>query len=442
MRKFAILLGILLFAAPQLGHAAGFSVYQQSPSGTALAGALTARPDDASAIFYNPAGLGFLNGLSLLAGATLISPDVTARQPGQEAGRNVYYARRDLAVLPNLYAALRLHDVLSVGIGAFSSHGLGINWRDDARPFPGRYKAEKAALRTVTINPTIALRPIPAISFAAGFDIVVASVELIRAVNFGDADGRLALTAGANAVGGNFGVLARLIEGRLSAGLSYRSPVSLSFEGGKVGFTPPPGAGPIAFPYTTGRAQLTLPHTLSVGLAVSPLRWLLISADVNAMLWSDIHELKIELTYEPPPNMPRVTQTSITPRDWRDAVALRLGIEGDFSRLLPEHLRVQPKVRLGFAYDQTPVPAHTLDPSQPDADRFLASAGLSLGYRGLGSVDLSYMTVFTQGRASQNPDLLLAYSTTAYVFSAALVVQVERILQRRSAAYAGGLFPR
>lgn len=435
----AILLWLLLRTGASECQAAGFSLYEQSPAGTALAGAMTARPDDASAIFYNPAGLGFQSGLSGLVGFTLITaqPSATQYGPGAGVAGSTFDAQRGLFVLPTLFVAARLHDVVSIGLGGFANYGLGVDWQDDNDPraFPGRYQAQRANLQTFTLNPTIALRPVPEVSLAVGLDVVLGSVELVRALNFGDADGRIALAAGAAAIGGNVGALVRLLGGGLTLGFSYRSSAALSFREAKVGYTPPSGASS-RFPFTTGETKIPLPHLIAAGLAVHPLSWLIISADVNAVLWSETQELRLTLTDA----SGKLSQTSVIPRHWRDTYAARLGFEASLAEALPAGAPLVPKIRFGFAYDQTPVPASTLEPSLPDSDRFLGALGVSLGYRGLGSVDLGYSAVFFRPRTAENPDLRLAYDMgTAHIFSAALVISYDRILAHRAAGF-GGLF--
>jgi long-chain fatty acid transport protein len=426
------LLGLPL--APGRAEAAAFSVYEQSPEGTALAGAMTARVDDASAIFYNPAGLGFQSGISALAGFTYLTAQstVTAGNGGPS-----FQSLRGNFVLPDLYFAARLDDKVSLGIGGYTSYGLTVDWQNpaDTQSFPGRYLTLRAALQTFTINPTVAVRPIPEISLAAGLDVVVGSVELLRNLNFGSADGRIDLSGGTVAVGANVGGMARLFGGVLSLGLSYRSAVSLNFNNAQVGFTPPVGVA-TTLPYTMAQTEIGLPHTIAAGLAVRPWSWLVVSADMNAFLWSDTTQQTITLSDATGKN----TLTSQTPRNWNNAYAGRLGLEFDLSRALSMQSRIVPKVRVGFAYDQSPVPLATLDPSLPDADRYLVSGGVSVGYRGLGSVDLSYEAVILGSRTATNPSLPITYeSNVADVVSLALVLNYEGILSHRGKGF-GGLY--
>ncbi len=66
-----VTLACVVAAEPRWARAAGFELDGISPAGTAMVGALTAVPGDASAVAYNPAGLALQRGSGLLAGGVL-----------------------------------------------------------------------------------------------------------------------------------------------------------------------------------------------------------------------------------------------------------------------------------------------------------------------------------------------------------------------------------
>lgn len=433
-------LGLGLGFAPAAAHAAGYVNSEQSPSGIGLAGAMTARADDASAIFYNPAGLGFQSGLSIVAGVTLASPQqsTTSFAAGSEPGGSVFKAAGGVFLLPTIYAAARVSDQIALGLGVFVHHGGGADFQnpEDTRKFPGRFEALRTNIQSVTFNPTLSIRIIPEVSVGGGLDIEVGSLEIVRALALGSAEGRIALAGSSLAFGGNIGALVRLLDGRLNFGLTYRSALNLRFDSLKVGATAPEGVS-LVFPYTQGATNLPTPHTISLGIAGKPARWLTISVDAISSLWSSVHDQRVTLS-----DGGSVTQTSVIPRDWHDAYSGRIGVELDLGPVLQERTKFWPKVRVGFGYDQSPVPTTTLDPSVPDSDRFFPSLGVSLGYRGLGSIELGYTAVLLRTQASENPNLALTYETTIHVFGAAINLQLERVFGKRSAAYSARLLDR
>lgn len=432
-------LALLLGLFPTAVRAAGYVNSEQSPAGVGLAGAMTARADDASAIFYNPAGLGFQSGLSVVAGITLASPAQSVTQVGStDSGGGVYKAQPATFVLPTIYAAARVTDQLALGLGVFVHHGGGSDFQnpDDSRPFPGRFLALRTSIQSVTFNPTLSIRIVPEVSVGGGLDVELGSLEIVRALALGSAEGRIALSGSSTAVGGNIGALARLLDGRLNFGLTFRSSLNLRFADLKVGATGPAG---VVFPfaYNRGATNLPTPHTVTLGVAGKPARWLTISVDVVSSLWSTVHEQRITLSDDA-----GQTQTTVVPRDWHDAYSGRIGVEVDLGPVLEGRTKFWPKVRVGFGYDQSPVPAQTLDPSVPDADRFFPAVGVSLGYRGLGSIELSYSPILLGSRPAENPNLALTYETTIHVFGAAINLQLERVFGKRSPAFAARLLDR
>ncbi|MCK8603242.1 hypothetical protein [Desulfoferrobacter suflitae] len=68
-----LLAGLIVVAwGAQVCFGAGFALYEGSARGNALGGALVARADDPSAVYYNPAGITQLPGLQMMVGGTFI----------------------------------------------------------------------------------------------------------------------------------------------------------------------------------------------------------------------------------------------------------------------------------------------------------------------------------------------------------------------------------
>lgn len=426
-------LGLLPSPCPSWVHAAGYVNSDQSPAGVGLAGAMSARADDASAIYYNPAGLGFQSGLSVLAGISLVN----LSQSVTDSANKTYNSQGGNFVLPTIFAAARATDRLSIGLGVFVNHALTADWQDEnaTQPFPGRYKALKVSIQSFTFNPTIALRVVPQVSLALGLDVELGSLEVVRALALGSADGKISVAGSAVGVGGNFGALGRFLDGRLNFALTYRSGINLHFEGMQVGATAPPGVS-LVFPFNQATTDLPTPHTITVGMSGKPVPMLALSFDLISTLWSDNKNQSLKLT---DPN--GTSQVQITPQNWHDTYSPRVGIEADFASLLPSS-KLWPKARLGFGYDPTPVPTKTQDSSSPDSDRFIAAVGVSLGYRGIGSIELAYSAVIFQPRTTDNPDLPLSYSSMINVFSVALNLQLETLFGQRSPQYRARLLDR
>ena len=57
------------------------------------------------------------------------------------------------------------------------------------------------------------------------------------------------------------------------------------------------------------------------------------------------------------------------PRDWKDSLTLRFGLEYDLEPVF---------IRAGYVWDQTPVPTSTLTSSLPDVDRHFFNGGIGV----------------------------------------------------------------
>ena len=100
-RPFQMVLAATLLAAaatPALGG--GIEIPMQGARAAGQADAFTAQADDASAVFYNPAGLGQQHGASVVGGVYYLQPEFHFRQAGTGATEGMYQP----SYLPHLYA--------------------------------------------------------------------------------------------------------------------------------------------------------------------------------------------------------------------------------------------------------------------------------------------------------------------------------------------------
>lgn len=379
----ASLLIASLLALTTQSHAAGFSIYEQGAAATGKACAVTAVADTPSAIFYNPAGLGFQSGLGLELGDTLIFPWGEHEDPATgdvtEAVDNIFYP-------PSAYIAYRFRGRVAFGVGFFVPYGLGMEWPEG---WSGFQEIEAIELQSYFINPTVAWSPVRWFSVGMGVSFVHSTVTLRKGLNFIDERGTLDAGGDAWGFGANLGVLVRLLDGRLSFGLHYRSAIELAFRG-KGDFTVPDAFATL-LPDQPLRTNLTLPNHVALGLAVKPHRMVAVSLDLTFTTWSTFKSFSITF----PQDMDRPEDEKISssePRDWADVFSVRLGLEVTPLKDL--------KLRAGFVFDRTPSLRRTMSPSLPDADRLDVSLGAGYTFPfGLG-FDVAYMYVHIMERSS------------------------------------------
>ncbi len=377
--------------------ASGFLIYEHGARATGLAGTLTVRGGDPSAIFYNPAGIIGLTGTQISLGTTLIFPDAHFAGQSPFPGFGVTEKYKSAVFFPsNFYITRQLSEQLTVGFGVFSPYGLTTEW-DKPDQYTGRFVSQKAELISFYFNPTVAYAVSPQVSIAAGLDLVTASVELRRhnaTIVAGRAldIARVKLEGNSGlAAGFNVGIIVRPVE-KLAFGFSYRSKISNSFKNGDATFEQVKTGDPAIDAVIAAQ----LPKAQNIDTAIDfPVSWsagvnyafsdrLDIEFNLNWTGWSSFD--KLDLTFED-----ASLNTSI-PEGWDDVLSYRVGVQ----------YKASDRLRLfgGYLLDKTPQPVESLSPLLPDADRNDITFGFGYSF-GKVNVDVSNMFVLFNDRSTQ-----------------------------------------
>ena len=390
-------------------HAAFFQLAENSPAGlgNAFAGG-AAIAEDASTVWYNPAGLTRLQDTQMVLGGHYIKPslkfDKTSATTvfgtpisggeGGDAG--------DAAILPNFYLSHSYNDRVNVGIGVNVPFGLVSDYNDD---WVGRYYAIRSEIETININPAIGYKISETFSVGGGINYQRMDAELSQAIDYGTAcvgaeargqvppntctalslqpgqdDGKATVTADDSAWGYNLGFL-WTAPGDSRVGLHYRSKLEYQLDG-KVDVRTPANAAPFATPAgivdSGAKADVTLPATLSLS-AFSQLnaQWA-IMADVTRTYWSDLPKLLIEFASAQPDSLVTLGLQDVN----RYSAGATFTPGGPWA------------YRLGVAIDKTPTPnASVRTPRLPDEDRSWLSFGVGYKSSDRLTFDLAYTYV-------------------------------------------------
>ena len=97
---------LILFGETSDLSASGFAINEQSTSAISMGLAVSARLDDPSTIFYNPGGLGYLDGINIYVGGALLFPLFNYSDP--EGFRPSAKNTKRFALVPNLYISYRI----------------------------------------------------------------------------------------------------------------------------------------------------------------------------------------------------------------------------------------------------------------------------------------------------------------------------------------------
>lgn len=356
--------------------AAGFQLLEQNASGigNAYAGS-AAVADNASTIFYNPAGMTQLQAREFSAGLTAVQTKFDFKNNGTTQIGGAPATGPDgnggtLGFIPNGYMSWALSKDLYVGVGVGAPFGLKTEYDDN---WKGRYQSISFDIKTYNINPSIAYRVNDTVSLGFGVNIQRFEAEYVRQAH--PVAGKVTLKANDTSYGWNAGALFTLSPAT-KVGVSYRSQIKYDLSGDLKGAANSPA-----------KADLTLPDTfiLSVTQKLND-RWEMLG-DVSWTGWSSIPKLDI-INNGP-------TQTLDT--QFKDTWRVALGANYKYSDAMT--------FKFGVAYDQSPVPnaEHRLA-SLPDNDRTWVSAGFQWKPSKTSAVDVGAAYLFVKDtQINHNP---------------------------------------
>lgn len=380
----ALAVASTLGGASTLVSAAGFALIEQSASGmgNAFAGA-AATAEDASTVFYNPAGMSRLEGTQITVGGHLI--DLSAKFSNSGSSKPAAIVTNPLggnggdaggiAVIPNLYFVMPIGDRLNFGVGVNAPFGLKTEYDDD---WAGRFQGIKSDLMAINVNPALSFKVNEVFSVGVGVNYQRLKAELTNAVVLGaNTEGRAKLEADDDAWGWNAGVLFQPTSST-KIGASYRSKLDYKLDGTTtVTFLNGAPVSAVSGPTT---ADVTLPDSFSLSLAQKLNDQWEFLADATFTRWSEINRINI------------VNSTNGTLRDslvldfdntWRYSIGVNYKLNDGWT------------LKGGLALDQTPVKgATTRSVRLPDNDRTWVSLGAAMKIMQNGRLDMGYSHLF------------------------------------------------
>ncbi|KKN44247.1 hypothetical protein LCGC14_0695030 [marine sediment metagenome] len=389
-------------AAPASVLAGGFSLNEQSASamGVANAGA-AANPENATTVFFNPAGMGQLNGTNISFGAAVLDIDAEAKggsiTSSNQIGQPVSGSRggdiADPAFLPNAYLTHEISDSIDIGFGIHVPYGLAADYDDD---FIGRFFADKTELKAIAFTPAISVNNGKGLSMGLGLNVLYVEGRLTK---FLDNSGTLA-QAPSGAVPGTpsqgyadiegddvavtfqIGFLYELND-RTQFGLKAQTGTELELKGDAT-FTNVAVATPAATPTPPGpgvavaidstepaRVPLAIPESITAGIRHRLTDEFTVLAGATYSRWSRFESLDIygrdsskPLTGKNLGGMPG--QLTHVPEEWSNTWQFNLG---GIWQATPEWA-----LKAGYAWDESPVDKY-VTARIPSSDRHWLTLG-------------------------------------------------------------------
>lgn len=399
-RRFPASAVLLISGAAFAGQVAGagFALWEQSASGlgNAYAG-VAAVAEDASTVFWNPAGMAKLGpGKHFSLAGHAIMPSTQFRNVASQPGIN----RTDLgneggnagdpAFVPNAYFAMDLGPRMSFGVGVNVPFGLATEY--DAN-WIGRFQGIRSEIQTLNINPALSWKASDRLALGFGVNWQQGRIDLLTGVNYSglvfgtplnalvaaNSQGQSAVELEGDGWGYNLGLQFDLTPAT-RLGAAYRSSIEYDFDG-TVRFSGRPAAFGFSAALTAGtadgkvRLDAETPDLLSFSIAHRiDSRWTVL-ADATWTGWSNIKVL------------PLVRDSGAT----LDALPFNFDDSMRYSVGANYRMNDTWTFRAGWAFDESPVPsAADRVVRLPDGDRTWFSLGAKYRLSGAAAFDIGY----------------------------------------------------
>jgi long-chain fatty acid transport protein len=409
-------LGLLVIATAQ-ANAGGFAVREQSAYGQGSSFAGIAAGGALSSMFWNPATITQVRGISIESDIAGIIPYAN-QNPSAGSALGGVGNSGVAALVPGSYFSMQLNPNLWLGMSINAPFGLSVTFPD---AWAGRNYSGDTTLRFYNATPTIAYRINDWISVGAGVQIQYASAS----VNTG-----LGATPGPEFnIGGSgwgYGFTAGVTltpTPTTTVGIGWRSGVNQKINGALTTTVP------IGSAATTGSVNTTLdlPDTVSLGIRQRlDSQWMLL----GTVEWANWSRIGTATILQPTGAAATIFGTAVAlPLQYRDGWFFSAGAEYKWNERLT--------LRSGFGYEISPIVDQVRTPRLPDNDRFWLSVGASWQLMPGMHFDLAYSHLFvkdptinitaTSGNPSFNRALPIPYvgdvSAHVDIISGSLVFQ-------------------
>lgn len=299
-------LGIIALAAavPSL-RSQDFSFFEVGARAAALGGAFTARADDITAVFYNPAGLAFLGGVGFKTNLTFANRKIGATR----SDTGLTFPTGQTEFRGGHFLTWRPAKGIGLGLGYFSPYNFDTRW---PRTWSGDQASLAARFNAETFRAAVAVEPVKGLALGAGLDLVSLRLGWEHKILFDletypltqPAVIRSLHEARGHGVTWTAGLLWTTLPWlRLGARFGQSVAVDLLgvndfvFEPGTMYDTLPAPDRPyrllsdfldLFYAEQTVKARLTLPREIACGLVLAPVRKLSLSLDLSWQRWSDL----------------------------------------------------------------------------------------------------------------------------------------------------------
>ena len=384
MKKVLSVVTLLLLNT--MVYAGGYRVSLQGNRALAMGHTGVAVVNSAELAFFNPAGLIHLEKkLNISAGGFGVLSDVayqnttlgTSAETDSSVGTPIY-----------LYASYRLSEVFALGLAVYTPYGSEVSYPTD---WAGSHLVNSIDLESIYVQPLFSWEIAKdRFSIGGGPILAIGSVHFNRNLSRSAVDiegNRSNVTIDASGItefGFSVGALLHLDDyDKWKLGANYRSKIDVGVApgDGEAVFSNLPESvlAPIdngTFDFT---ASLPLPAEWTLGVSFEPNEKWLFALDFNFAEWSAYESLDLEFL-NPDGS---VALESINPRNYRDAITVRMGAQHSITDKLD--------LRVGYYFDESPVQKGFFAPETPRNDSNGFTTGFSYNINEKVAIDASFL---------------------------------------------------
>jgi long-chain fatty acid transport protein len=367
-------LGLALLAAvlvlPSRILANGFLLPDQDAFATARGEAVVATADNASAIYYNPAGIAQLQGNNFRAGVYGVYLDPTYTRPG---GSQTFHNQDKLHAAGHMYYTYGAENCpVVLGLGIYAPFGLGVEWPQDSG---FRTVGTQAELIYSTINPVLAFQLAPNFMIGGGIMVNYANADLRQGLFSPNRPvDEFRFVGEGWGVGYNLGALWKPHE-LVSLGATFRSGTDIRLGGHTDAFN-------VSAPFpafsqrVSAQTDLPIPLQAIFGVSYRPTPDWNLEFDANYTDWGAVDML----TIHQPASVALPTDV-VLPLQWHPSWLYEFGATRYFSNGW--------HVSAGYVFNENSMPDSHYTPLVADLNRHFFSVGG--GFKGSRlSFDMAY----------------------------------------------------
>ncbi len=412
-RKFGLLF-VLLMTSVSI-FAGGIALSGVGTRALSMGGAYRGLADDASAMYWNPAGLSLIKNKTAVLSTAIIIPKgeyTTLLNPTEASG--IKTDKQETVdktwAFPNLYYVNGGECKFNWGIGIFVPYGLGAEW--DIYNYPDTFLSQSttwpsdaiknemfSSISIIDFHPTMSYQVSDQFSFGAGLSVLYGDIEIKKYAPLKVTSATsiipptlLSLTGTGYTVSGNMGGLYKVCD-KLQIGLTGKLPGKMTLKGdADLKLYLNDMMTGLGSPMTLtnkydAEATLNLPADAGLGVSYHVNENWLVTADMSWTGWSCFDKITIELDstsiQKPIPNMDKKELDT----KWKDTFRVSFGTEYMLSNNIA--------LRGGFFYDQSPIPDESLNPTWPDVnDKFSYNLGIGLPFMKHFNFDFAYEYIY------------------------------------------------